>query len=107
MLSPSVHKHGHALVPSGLSAEGATAAHALENETRPHLRLEALRQATKATQLVVAVCATLVMTAGTLGAERHTQSYQQLRPVGARGSTPHADLCPTCIDAVLSLISES
>src|SRR3989304_10173259 len=42
-LSPSMHKYGNVFVPSGLSAEGATAAHAIGSDTGPYLRLEALR----------------------------------------------------------------
>jgi hypothetical protein len=43
LLSPSMHKYGNVFVPSGLSAEGALAAHAIESDTGPHLRLDALR----------------------------------------------------------------
>ena len=43
-LSPSMHKYGKVFLPSGLSAEGATAARAIERDTGPYLRLEALSE---------------------------------------------------------------
>ena len=42
-LGPSTYKYGNVLLPSGPRAEGATAARAIESDTGPYWRLEALR----------------------------------------------------------------
>ncbi len=42
-LSPSIHKFDDELIPSGLSAEGASGVEFTDLNTSPKLRIEALR----------------------------------------------------------------